>query len=625
MPGLRIAATVTALLALAIAPAAAQATVSSSQITTWTSSEPGTPANNSYLISFDNDNTTLSVSGTAVGTGSVDIACYSGAASAVTKLASSIAVHNGTFTTGAVPLKPIAGSACRLRAVPVSGEAGNDNSDFAGPQVAVSEAAIPVSAIAGGPNANLAYNFYVNDVTLSGWAAWGAAGANPLKGQVGCGGPFVAPMDPDFDIGNFAIDCVGSLMGDDLGAFGGRSEVQVDGRNAYDAASAQALFGATSPNPASQNLTGFPRTMTDHVVWDPSTGLLSSQADESWVECNGQNEEVQVFATCSSFVPSGVELERDTTTSDAGRVVTMTDTWSSTDGRPHVVDLLDDDFVGLESESNGARGYYFPGQTSFSEYGPGTDLPGPSSGPGSILVRTNVTAPDGIPSEAAGAITFGAAPSAFQFVSNNEFEEHNVLVVPAGGSASLTYIYSVGYSVADVAALALQAQDRFDPPSVVIGPPAGGTTVATPSTTLSGVASAGSGISSLAVDGQTIPVAANGTWTAQVPLGPGTNMLTAVATDRAGANAQAQVAVVYNPPQSPPPPPPAVKCKVPKTKGMKLGAAEKALRRAHCRVGKIKHEKSRRVRSGRVASTTPRAGRTRKGGSKIELFVSRGH
>ena len=625
MPGLRIAATVTALLALAIAPAAAQATGSSSQITAWTSSEPGTPANNPYLISFDNDNTTLSVSGTAVGTGSVDIACYSGAAPAVTKLASSVAVHNGTFTTGAVPLKPIAGSACRLRAVPASGEAGNDNSDFAGPQVAVSEAAIPVSAIAGGPNANLAYNFYVNDVTFSGWAAWGAAEANPLKGQVGCGGPFAAPMDPDFDIGNFAIDCVGSLMGDDLGAFGGRSEVQVDGRNAYDAASAQALFGAASPNSASQNLTGFPQTMTDHVVWDPSTGLLSSQADESWVECNGQNEEVQVFATCSSFVPSGVQLERGTTTSDGGRVVTMTDTWSSTDGRPHAVDLLDDDFVGLESESNGARGYDFPGQTSFSEYGPGTDLPGPSSGPGSILVRTNVTAPDGIPSEAAGAITFGAAPSAFHFVSNNEFEEHNVLVVPARGSASLTYIYSVGYSVADVAALALQAQDRLDPPSVVIGPLAGGTTVAAPSTTLSGVASAGSGISSLAVDGQTIPVAPSGTWTAQVPLSPGTNMLTAVATDRAGANAQAQVAVVYNPPQSPHPPPPAVKCKVPKTKGMKLGAAEKALRRAHCRVGKIKHEKSRRVRSGRVASTTPRAGRTLKAGRKIELFVSRGH
>ena len=170
-------------------------------------------------------------------------------------------------------------------------------------------------------------------------------------------------------------------------------------------------------------------------------------------------------------------------------------------------------------------------------------MAGPSSAPGSILVRTNVTAPDGSPSEAVGAITFGSAPSEFRFVSNNEFEEHNVIVVPAGGSASLTYVYSVGYSVADVDQLALAAQDRFQPPSVVIGSPSGGTTASTASTTLSGIVSAGSGIKSLAVDGQSVPIAPNGTWSAEVPLSSGMNMITAVATDGAGATAQAQVAV----------------------------------------------------------------------------------
>ena len=57
---------------------------------------------------------------------------------------------------------------------------------------------------------------------------------------------------------------------------------------------------------------------------------------------------------------------------------------------------------------------------------------------------------------------------------------------------------------------------------------------------------------------------------------------------------------------------------------MKLNAAEKALRRAHCKVGKVKRHKSRTVRSGRVTSTTPRAGRVLKAGTKIELFVSKG-
>ena len=172
-----------------------------------------------------------------------------------------------------------------------------------------------------------------------------------------------------------------------------------------------------------------------------------------------------------------MKLERTTTTSDGGRVVTLTDTWSSTDGQAHSLDLLYDDFVGVLALDNGNAGYEFPGQSSFSQSSPGSDVPGPSNVPGSILVRTNVTKPDGDPNEAAGAITFGKAPSEFRFPSNNEFEEHNLVLVPAGGSASLSYIYSVGYSVADVSALALAAQDRFEPPSVAIGSPASGTAV----------------------------------------------------------------------------------------------------------------------------------------------------
>ena len=177
-------------------------------------------------------------------------------------------------------------------------------------------------------------------------------------------------------------------------------------------------------------------------------------------------------------------------------------------------------------------------------------MPGPGSAPGSILVHTNVAAADGDPNEAVGALTFGTAPSEYAFTANDDFEEHNVLVVPAGGSTTLSYVYSVGYTLADVTALALAAQDRFEPPSVVIAPPAGGTTVSTATTTLSGIASAGSGITSLVVGGQTVPVASNGAWTAQVPLSPGTNTITALATDAAGATAQAQVAVVYNPPRA---------------------------------------------------------------------------
>jgi hypothetical protein len=169
--------------------------------------------------------------------------------------------------------------------------------------------------------------------------------------------------------------------------------------------------------------------------------------------------------------------------------------------------------------------------------------------------------------------------------------------------------------------MALTAQDRFEPVSVVIAPLVGGTTTSSPTATLSGVTSAGSSITSLVVGGQAVPVAPNGSWTAQVPLNPGTNTITALATDGAGVTAQAQVAIVYNPP---PPPAAPVMCKVPRLKGKKLPAAERALRQAHCRVGKIKHAKSRTMRKGRVASTSPRAGHTFAPGHKVELFVSQG-
>jgi hypothetical protein len=183
-----------------------------------------------------------------------------------------------------------------------------------------------------------------------------------------------------------------------------------------------------------------------------------------------------------------------------------------------------------------------------------------------------------------------------------------------------------------VSGLALAAQDQIQPPVLGITSPANGATTVAPAVTLAGTTSAGSGITSLTVAGQTVPVASDGSWSTTVPLNPGANTITALATDGAGATRQAQVTVVYQPPapisaSSAPPPPPTpvlVKCRVPRVKGMKLRAAEKALRKAHCRVGKVKHVRSRKLARGRVMSTRPHPHRRLPAGTKIELFVSRG-
>jgi hypothetical protein len=640
LPRLWIAAVIAAIATLGLAPAAAQATVTASNITSWTSSAPGTPPNNPYLISYDNEGTTLSVTGTSNGTSNgpihdhVAIVCYFGPSpsSQFATLISSVPVKpDGTFSTptgtSTPTLKLLAnpGRACRLRAVDVSATASGDTSAFAGPQLAVSETAL-ISEISGGPNAGKPYNYYVNGVTFTGFAAWTAPGtpANRPAGTGACGGPYATPIDPTLNVDkSFPIDCAASLLSDDLSVWGGRSEVQVDGHNAYDAASAQALFARTGSNTydGSEDLPGFPSISAD-VTWDPHSGLISSRAQESWVTCSPSDAFPPSAASCLSFADSGVRLTRVTTTGDGGRVVTLTDTWSSTDGRSHSVNLLYDDYVGVSGNADGERGWLLPGQSGFAQYTAGSSLPAASAAPASILTRTNVTARDGDPNEGFGAITFGQSPTGLRFAGPTELEENQLLSVPAGGSTSLSYVYSVGYSQADVSALALTAQDRFQPAAVQIASPADGTTVSTGSVTLAGIATAGSGIKSLLVGGQAIPVAPGGTWSAQLPLNPGANTITALATDGAGATAQSQVTVVYQPPATPAA---VVTCHVPRVKGMRLAAAEKALRKAHCKVGKVKHVSSRKLARGRVMSTKPRAGRRLRAGTKIELFVSKGH
>ena len=69
----------------------------------------------------------------------------------------------------------------------------------------------------------------------------------------------------------------------------------------------------------------------------------------------------------------------------------------------------------------------------------------------------------------------------------------------------------------------------------------------------------------------------------------------------------------------PPPPPP--QCIVPKLKGKKLGAAKIAIRKAHCRVGKVTKVKSTKRHRNRVISQNPKPGKHLRQGSKIALKV----
>ncbi len=287
----------------------------------------------------------------------------------------------------------------------------------------------------------------------------------------------------------------------------------------------------------------------------------------------------------------------------------MTDTWSSTDGHGHVVDALYDDAIGNSGNNEGLE---FPAETGFSRHVVGDVVGGPSSAPGSVLVHANVDAPDGDPDENYGAITFSSAPSQFVFRSSSEYEEHQTLSVPAGGSVSLTYIYSVGTTLAGVQALAFAAEDQLRSPALSITAPPNGSRRHARTVTVSGTASAGSGIRSVTVNGVNATLGAGGTWSAQITLRRGTQTLTATATSNSGLTASASVTVIY-----------AKRCVVPHVKGLGRGKAEKAIHAAGCTIGKIIKQHSS-LDKGDAVGTKPKPGSTHRPGAKVKLIVSSG-
>src|SRR6266508_4157588 len=72
-------------------------------------------------------------------------------------------------------------------------------------------------------------------------------------------------------------------------------------------------------------------------------------------------------------------------------------------------------------------------------------------------------------------------------------------------------------------------------------------------------------------------------------------------------------------PPPPPPPPAPTRCRVPRVIGLRLAAARTRIRRANCRVGRVRRARSRRV--GRVLAQRPRAGVRRPRGTRVNLVV----
>jgi beta-lactam-binding protein with PASTA domain len=116
------------------------------------------------------------------------------------------------------------------------------------------------------------------------------------------------------------------------------------------------------------------------------------------------------------------------------------------------------------------------------------------------------------------------------------------------------------------------------------------------------------------VDGHSATLGAGGAFTAVIPLTLGLNTIKVTATNLAGIIASTQRLVVYSRPP----------CVVPRLTGRTLARARAILLADGCIPGKVVRVHSRRVRRGKIVTTSPRAGTRRVHGAAIRIMLSDG-
>ncbi len=533
MPHLCLArAAVCALATLALSAIAASpssAAVASSTITT--------PSDPSYLQEDGQTPAPITVSGTAIddgGGGAVDLRCYTGESSELfaSEVPVSYSGQEGAFSTSFIPNGINLEQTCVLRAVP-AGEEPSSLSSFAGPRVALSY--FEDSEVTEGPNAGDIQDFFISDSQLD--------GVGDYRSLTGGGMYDASPLDSSFVSGGdlfYANDTYNALSG--AGVSG--SSIQVNGIDAYGPASASGLFTGSSSLPGFQPLTVM-------HSYDPASGDLTVHETEPLLECA---PEPAVYppteSSCASFVGAGVSVTRAIHQDQQGRQSTLTDTYSSTDGRDHRLHL-----ESIEDASDADAGYDFPwvdGET-YKPRTAGETVSPPTQGPLTVFVNYKNSEADGDPQGAQGAITFSGLPDDFAFAPSGlagetHFTATFTRTISPTAPVTLTQVFSWSSTSSQARTLAATAQSAQSP-TVTITSPAGEATLTTSPAHITGIVTAGgNGLpETVTVQGEQVKLAPDGSFSAEVPLLTGANTITATATDTEKLSSSATVSVSYTP------------------------------------------------------------------------------
>ncbi len=530
-------------LVLAAGPiAAASAEVDSSRITS-----PASPTYALYNETLPSPQHAFTVTGTTTGSGNITLRCYYGAGTnSYSTIVNEVIPSGNTFSV-VVEAEDLRDGPCVLRAVPVGnteahppGTASQEAGDpFQGPRIVGSRFEIYNEF-----TTNYDYEFEPNSLS----------GNFEIESVGDCGldySKLFAPNSLAESDHLFYCNAVLFQENDPPSGSRTRSELQIDGANAYSPATAYYL----ERNLFSAQIPGAPQ-ITVTQTFDEKTGLITIHEIDPMVECSPQPT---VFppttSSCSKYVSTGVQLERNWQTSNADQVAQITDNWSSTDGAPHALNALYDQ----EMQNPGPEGsaYEFPGSSVFSAVNK-EQLVALPAGAGSIYYKEDSATPgSGDSQHPQGAIVYDRQPSeplAFYRgtteSSYNGFEMPYQGTIPASGAYTLRMTFIQTYALSETEALASEALASYHP-TLAISAPANGTTVSTPSVTVSGIASDGGGAPALTVAGHAVSVGAGGAWSTTVALNKGANTITAVATNQAGLSTEKSVSVTYTPPAPP--------------------------------------------------------------------------
>jgi hypothetical protein len=463
-----------------------------------------------------------------------------------------------------------------------------DLTPFSGPVVGVGDR--ETSKISGGPNNGKAYDYSLDAQQLTGAFDYVSLGS--------CGLHNGFLYDPTYANTTVTFACNAGLLSADSPSAPTRSELQIDGANAY--APTQAFL--INPGGA-----GFP-ALADTYTVDKATGNVTIQETDPLVKCSSATYP-PTTASCATYVSAGVTDSRTITQDHDGHISWVTDVFKSTDGKAHALDLLWDNnqqFFGPSGDSSQIE-YEFPGQSSFATHPTGSAFSLPSS-PGTILIRMHGAA-DGAVGTGQGAIVYDRPALAARFTSvttlGSAFTLHQTGKVPAGGSTRFRFAYVQDYHAALVATRAKAARTAFRN-RITVSKAGKGKVTSSPGGIACGKAcSAG------------YPYGTRVTLRARALRGSRfagwSGACKGTRSCKVTMNGDVAVKARFVP----------AACVVPNVVGKSLSAAKRAITKARCSVGKVTMVASSKPKAI-VVSQRPKHGKRLKHHGKVSLVVSRG-